>query len=71
MNKGNKVFIDKVDSIETDLKETNSINKDLKDELKTNNKEMLMLVGGSQNLSNMLVHQRSPICKFGLGGDHY
>lgn len=32
---------------------------------------MLKLFGGSQKLSNMLLHQKGPLCSLGLGGEHH
>lgn len=68
--KDNKELKDKVASLEENLEQLTSIIKDIKEELKDKNKEMLKLLDGSQKLSNIL-HQRSPLCKLGLGDDHH
>lgn len=50
-----------------DLEQTTSINKYLND----NNQEMLKLLGESQKLFNMHLHQKNSLYKLGLSSGHY
>lgn len=71
MAQENKELKEKVANLKKDLSQSISINKELKLELKENVKEMIKLLGGTQKLSNILLNQKSFLCKLGLGGEHH